>query len=507
MNRAGGLHPGLGWTLATAVVLGLLIWLLPRQKTPGGMTGEQPALVVYCAAGIQSPVQEVAREFEKLYGVKIQLQYGGSGTLLANLKVSKIGDLFIPGDESYITLGKQQGLLAEVLPLAHQVPVIIVRRGNPAKIQTVKDLLRTGIKVSLANPEAASIGTIVKRVLSASGDWAALEAQTRKSGVFKPTVNDVANDVKLGAVDAGVVWDATAQQYPALEMVRVPEFAQAGQTISVAVLNSTRQSALALRFARYLGARDKGLKAFTRWHYSVAEGDAWAEIPQITLFSGAMLRPGVEQTLKDFEQREGVRINTIYNGCGILTSQMRAGQRPDAYFACDTSFMKSVQDLYHDSVTISENEILIIVPKGNPQKIQTVEDLTKPGLRLGLAHPEKSAMGALTKNMLVAMGRYEAVCRNLKLDSPTGDFLINQLRTGSLDAIIACRSNAQNVREHVEVIRIDHPLATAVQPYGVAKSTQYQQLMTRLLEMIESPASSNRFTGAGFYWRFQARTN
>ena len=44
--------------------------------------------------------------------------------------------------------------------------------------------------------------------------------------VSTPTVNDVANAVKLGTVDAGIVWDAVMAQYPTLDMVAVPEAQQ-----------------------------------------------------------------------------------------------------------------------------------------------------------------------------------------------------------------------------------------------------------------------------------------
>ena len=37
--------------------------------------------------------------------------------------------------------------------------------------------------------------------------------------MFKPTVNEVANDVKIKTVHAGIVWDATVRQYPELETV------------------------------------------------------------------------------------------------------------------------------------------------------------------------------------------------------------------------------------------------------------------------------------------------
>ena len=104
-------------------------------------------------------------------------------------------------------------------------------------------------------------------------------------------------------------------------------------------------------FARYLGARDKGLLEFAKFHYEPVDGDPWAATPEVVLFSGAMLRPGIETTLKEFERREGCRITTVYNGCGILTAQMRAGSRPDAYFSCDTSFMNTVADLYVSPLT------------------------------------------------------------------------------------------------------------------------------------------------------------
>src|SRR5512136_1074318 len=202
-----------------------------------------------------------------------------------------------------------------------------------------------------------------------------------------------------------------------------------------------------------------------------------------------MLRPGIEKTLREFEQREGCRITTVYNGCGILVAQMRTGQRPDAYFSCDTSFMNSVADLYLDPVNVVDNHLMIIVQKGNPKGIQTVQDLIKPGLRVGLPHHEKSAMGNIAWKMLGQMHLADALGPNLRVESPTGDFLMNQIRTSSLDAIIACRSNWTGVREHLDGIPIDHPLARMTQPYAVGRATRHKLMMIRLLDALTTAAS------------------
>jgi len=486
-------------SLIAIALLGTLLFR-PTGDRAGKPEGE---IVVFCAAGIKPPVEAAAKDYEREYAIPIQLQYGGSGTLLNNLRVTRSGDLYIAADESYTRLAREQGLIAETLPLAHQRPVIAVRKGNPKGIRSLNDLTREGIAVALANPEAASIGKLVKTALEKIDRWKPLEAHAK---VFKPTVNDVANDVKLGSADAGILWDANVAQYPELEAVAVPELDPHVETVTVAVLQSSKQAPAALRFARYLAARDKGLAHFKAKGYAPADGDAWAETPEIVLFSGAMLRPGIEKTLKEFEAREGCRITTVYNGCGILVAQMRAGERPDAYFSCDTTFMDSVADMYLDPQTVVDNNLMILVQKGNPKGIGSVQDLAKPGVRLGLPHHEKSAMGNIAWKMLKEMGVYETIQPNLKVESPTGDFLVNQLRTGSLDAIIACRTNHKPMRDHLDAIPIDSPLASMAQPFAVGKETRYRQMMARLLETLTTAHAKERFTEVGFGWRYQPKS-
>jgi molybdate transport system substrate-binding protein len=454
-------------------------------------------LLVYCAAGIKPPVEAAAKAYEKEFEIPVQLQYGGSGTLLSSLRVSKSGDLFIPGEDSFIKTGRELGVLKETIPLARQHPVIAVPKGNPKNIRALADLLRKDVTVALANPEATAVGQTVKRVLEKDGTWAALKDHAK---VFKPTVNDIANDVKIGAVDAGIVWDVTTAQYPELEAIQIPIFDAAQETISASVLAFSKQPTAALRFVRYLGARDRGLKEFSSRHYEVVDGDTWTEVPDLKFFSGAMLRPGIEETLKEFQAREGVTITTVYNGCGILCAQMKAGQRPDAYFSCDTTFMNSVADLYIAPENVVDNFLMILVAKGNPKGIKGAKDLLQPGLRVGLPDHEKSAMGNVAWKMLKDMGIYEDLRTNLKVESPTGDLLVNQLRTGSLDAIIACRSNLESVKEYLDGVPLDHKMANMTQPFAVGKESQNKNLAARLHEALKSKISKERFEAAGFRW-------
>lgn len=471
---------------------GVLLWQL-TEPAPSS----RPVLV-YCGAAMRAPVEAAAQAYERETGGRVELQYGGSQTLLASLELSKTGDLYLPGDDGYLDKARAKSLLDETLPLGGMTAVLAVKKGNPKKVAALEDLLREDVRVVQANPEAAAIGKLVQGLLTKAGRWEPLKAKTL---VFKPTVHEVGNDLKLGAADAGFLWDAVLGQYPDLEAVALPELKGAEASISVAVLRSTADAAGALRFARWLAARDRGLPEFRRAGFRVVEGDAWAVVPRLTLHVGAMLRPAIEETLVDFERREGCEVTRVYNGCGILVAQQKAGDRPDAYFACEASFMTQVKDYYGPSTELSSNQLVIVVKKGNPHGVKKLKDLGKPGLRVGVGHEQQCALGAITQETLKVDGTLAAVMKNVVVQTPTGDMLVNQLKAGGLDAAVVYVSNAATSGDVLEAHPVDLPCAIASQPMAVGKASAQAGLARRLLAALASDRSRERFLAEGFRWK------
>lgn len=472
---------------AFAVIAALL------TSGPDDLSQEGPILV-YCGAGIRPPVEACAKSF----GRDVQLSFGGSQTLLVNAELSRQGDLFIPGDDGYLRIAREKGLVAETVALARMHPVLAVAKGNPKKIRSLADFERADLRLAQPNPEATAAGKLVKTALEKAGRWESIKS---RAAVSKPTVNEVANDLKLGTVDAGFVWDATVRQYPELEAVEVPELAGVTANISAGVLTSSVRPAAALRFARYLAASDRGAAEFVRTGYEASGGDAWEEKPVLTIYSGAMLRPAIEKTIKAFEKREGCGVTTVYDGCGILVAQMKGGARPDLYFACDESFMTEVKDLFGDAKVVSSNQLVILVPKGNPRGVTSLKDLAKPGLRVGVGNEKQCALGAITAVTLDQSKLRESVTPNIVTRSPTGDLLVNQMRAGALDAVVAYVSNATGSADVLEAIKVDMPCAIAVQPVAVEKSSPRRRLAARLVEMLISDPSRQLFAAEGFGWK------
>lgn len=491
--------------LLTAAAIGFVTWsFLPRTQggssAVGAKGGAKPSLTVFCAAGLKKPVEAVAEEYRKEFGIEISLQYGGTGTLLSQLQVAKQGDLFIAADDGSLADARKLKLVEEVIPIVVQHPVIAVKKGNPKNIHALADLMRAEVKFAIANPDSASISKVTRNLLGAQ--WQDLAA---KAAVMKPTVTEVAADAQLGAVDAAIVWDAMVRQFKDLEAVEVPEVAKHRENASAAVLTFCTQPQEALKFARYLAAPERGGKVFKEQGFQLAGGDKWAVKPEMVLFSGGVNRLAIEKILQQFADREGADVTTVFNGCGILCAQMKAMSStsnpnfPDAYYACDVCFVPPVAEHFPEAILLTETEIVIAVPKGNVKNLHTLADLAQPGLRVGLCNAEQSTLGFMTRAMLKSSNLLDSVMANTVSQVPTADSLINQMRVGSLDAAIVYRVNVLPQSEHFDIIPLPADKGKAVQPFAVRHNSTNRQLSGRLLAFLKNHKES--FEAAGFVWR------
>ncbi|MBI3876064.1 MAG: molybdate ABC transporter substrate-binding protein, partial [Verrucomicrobia bacterium] len=434
-------------------------------------------LTIYCAANLKKPVEAAAAEFRREFGVETQIQFGGSGTLISAVRAAQRGDLYLAADDGSMADAKKFGVVREAIPLARQRPVIAVRAGNPKNVHAIADLLRDDVKVAVANPEAASIGRVTKAALT--NLWPQLAAHV---AVMKPTVTEIASDLALGAVDAAIVWDSTVPQFKGLEAVTVPELSSRVESSSIAVLTFCQQPAAALKFARYLAAPEKGGAIFKANGFTPAGGDAWAAKPELILYAGGVNRPAVEKLLKQFADREGVTLTTVFNGCGILCAAMKTmggasnPKFPDAYYACDLCFVPPVAENFPEAVILTETDIGIAVKKGNPHNVKTLADLAQPGLKVGLCNAEQSTLGYMTRGMLKQVGLNDAIRKNVVVETPTADMLVTQMRAGALEAAIVYRVNAAPAAKDVEFLPIQHAGAKAVQPFSVRTSSPNRQL-------------------------------
>lgn len=232
-------------------------------------SGRQP-LVLYCAASNRAVMETIRERYEREYETPIEIQYGPSQTLISAIEVTRTGDLFLPADDSFLTIGQEKALIGEMLPIARMHAIVAIREGNPKSIRSLDDLLRDDVRLVLANPETAAVGRVVRDVLAADGHWSSIE---KAAVAYRATVTEVASDVAVGAADAGIVYDAVLHTYPNLTFVEIPELVDASSGVAVGLTAFTQQRSAALHFARYVCSPDRGLRHYEQHGFRTASGD------------------------------------------------------------------------------------------------------------------------------------------------------------------------------------------------------------------------------------------
>ncbi len=522
-TRSGRINPLALVLLAGGIAAVALIALLPGGSQRAQGDPDRP-LVMLIAAGLREPVVEILEQYEQEYGVQVEPQYGGSNMLLNQLKINKFEepDLYLAADEFYTAEAVREGLAVETVPLAVQYPVVAYRKDREVPGSSWEELLESGVRWSIASADQAAVGRATKEALERIGEpdknlWTRLEQQTTEYGVFKPTVNEVANDLKIGAADVGITWSSTvasAEYRDELTSVGFSELPETkdieldGDQLTVAVLSSSSRPTESLQLARYIGARDRGLPVFDEAGMDPVAGDVWAEKPEITFYCGAVNRNAIEPVLDAFQEREGVVVNTVFDGCGILTGRMsaiddqsQAAGFPDIYMACDRYYLDNVNEWFQDDIDVSQTEIVLVVPAGS-DKVDRLEDLIQPGIRVSLGEPDQCTIGALTRRLLREAGLYDqlqekqGIADEVVVEKSSSALIVPDVVTGHVDVAIAYRNDVLEHQDQLDVIKIDSPLTRAIQPLSIARTSEHKQLARRLYRHVKAARES--FEGVGF---------
>jgi len=188
-------------------IVGVIVGALVLAKLGPYFSTSERKVIVFAGAASAPVLEEAARIFEAKYAVKVELRLGGSGSVLSAMKISKTGDLFIPGSPEYLLQAAKLGVVnitdGRVTIFAYLVPAIIVQKGNPKNITSLEDLARPGIRVGIGDPESVCVGLYAKDLLERNGLW---ESVSRNIVVYAQSCDATAALIPARAVDAIIGW-------------------------------------------------------------------------------------------------------------------------------------------------------------------------------------------------------------------------------------------------------------------------------------------------------------
>ncbi len=533
-GKASGKVSGVLITFVSSGLLMLILLVFALQLRPDALLETSRQTVrIYCAAGIAKPVEDIVTAYNSRYGTDVEIvRTGGSGELAGQIKTEYetglLGgaDIYITADDRLLDKAYQAGVIAERFPVAEQRPVIAVPVSSEIPIAGLSEmLLNPEVKFGIAS-ERAAVGKLVRGVASNLGILDQLEEQKATDA---ENVMTLAQALVAGSLDAAVIWDTTVSQLnqigsdPILKIAALVDARDETKSeIALGIVSTTKSPTASLQFARFLTANQTGQPAFESYGFSFLAGDDWEQVPEIHLYCGSMFTPVIETAVREFATREGVNLYPRWEGCGKLVAAMRSIEDenlfPDAYLACDESFLLQVQEYFYDPVEVSRNEIVLAVSKTAPSSVESPFALTNSNLRIGICDPEYSALGFLTREILsggaAAVGNpadvapateslYQSIERQAVVKADVGPTLISQLVAGGLDAAFVYRSNLAADPRTLQAVNVysltnDSTVGVATQPWAISKSTRNPALMQRLYNWLDRAEIKSEFKANGF---------
>lgn len=238
-------------------------------------------LLIFAGSASKPATKEIAKLFEKKYGVKVNIIFGGSGYVLSQMQLTKQGDIYFPGSSDFMEIAKKKHL---VLPesekkVVYLVSAINVQKGNPKHIHSIHDLAKPGIKVAIANPEGVCVGAYAVEIIEHSLNKKEKE-QLRKNIInYTASCAKTANAVALKQVDAVIGWRVFHYWNSDLidnVKLKKDEIIRVGY-IPIAISTFSKQKELAKKFIDFITSPE-AKKIFANYHYLSSKEEAFKYI-------------------------------------------------------------------------------------------------------------------------------------------------------------------------------------------------------------------------------------
>jgi molybdate transport system substrate-binding protein len=192
---------------------------------------------VAAAADLKFAMTELASQFEKQSGAKLDVTYGSSGNFLTQIQNGAPFDLFFSADSEYPKKLEAAGLTEPGTIRDYAVGHIVIWTPRDSGIDAAKagwqSLLDQRVKkIAIANPEHAPYGRAAVAAMKKAGIY----EQVKHKLVYGENISQAAEFVQSGNAQAGIValslatspamkngnkWQIPADSYPPIKQAAV----------------------------------------------------------------------------------------------------------------------------------------------------------------------------------------------------------------------------------------------------------------------------------------------
>ena len=175
---------------------------------------------------------------------------------------------------------------------------------------------------------------------------------------------------------------------------------------------------------------------------------------ELVVLCGSSFVPPTVQLYSEFSAKTGIKIVSTTAGSEDFLPLVKAGQKGDILVTHDP-YLDYVRDAnaLADHAQVGFVAPVLVVQKGNPKGIKSVEDLALPGLKVTLSNPQYSTCGEMVFALLDKKGIKDDVLKNVENRLTKGHSNIgNFLKTQAVDAGIMWNGVAHTFGDSLEIV-------------------------------------------------------
>ncbi|MEU4482241.1 molybdate ABC transporter substrate-binding protein [Micromonospora sp. NPDC023966] len=224
-----------------------------------GAADDEPAggtVTVFAAASLTESFTKLGRDFEAAHpGTRVDFNFAGSSALATQITQGAPADVFAAASPATMKAVTDAGDAAGTpAVLVRNQLVIAVPEGNPDRVAGLADLARAGVKVALC-AEQVPCGAAAKSALDGAG-------VRLTPATLEQDVKGALAKVKLGEVDAALVYRTDVRDAAGLAAVEFPESVRAVNDYPIVVLKHAGNPAGARALVDHVRS-DAGLAVLT----------------------------------------------------------------------------------------------------------------------------------------------------------------------------------------------------------------------------------------------------
>jgi molybdate transport system substrate-binding protein len=229
-------------------------------------------ITVFAAASLTEAFGEMKTQYDAAHpNVTITFNFAGSNTLAQQIVNGAPADVFASADTQNMQKVVTPGLVNTPQTFARNKVVVIVPANNPANINTLHDLAKSGVKIAVADV-SVPVGNYTLEVLNKMGQSSAYgpayESAVKANFVTHETsVKSVLQKVQLGEVDAGYVYVSDAfSAGDKVKSITIPDEFNVVADYPIATVKASSNQSAADSFIQYVLSSD-GQAILAKYHF------------------------------------------------------------------------------------------------------------------------------------------------------------------------------------------------------------------------------------------------